>query len=285
MRYLSFIAGNRASFGIASSGGVFDLGARIGDVIPDLKTLLKAEALGFSGVPKAAGADFGPGEFTYAPVVANPDKVICVGLNYEDHRKETGHAEAAYPSLFLRFADTLIGHETPILMPSISTSLDFEAELAVIIGKPAFRVPEDKAMEHVAGYACFNDVSVRDWQRHTHQFTPGKNFPTSGPFGPELVTPDEMGPIGSQRIETRLNGAVMQSATLGDMIFSIPRIIAYCSGFTRLRPGDVIATGTPGGVGARRQPPLFMKVGDTVEVSVGGVGTLRNVIAAEPADA
>jgi 2-keto-4-pentenoate hydratase/2-oxohepta-3-ene-1,7-dioic acid hydratase in catechol pathway len=283
MRYLTFKAEGRISYGLAQNGGVLDLGARLGTVLPDLKTYLRASALGLASTPLTNSAqDYAAGEFTYEPVIPNPDKILCVGLNYEEHRRETGRPEAAHPSIFTRFADTLIGHEAPILLPPVSIALDYEGELAVVIGKPGFRVSKAKAMTLVAGYTCFNDGTLRDWQRHTHQFTPGKNFPATGPFGPELVTPDEAGRLENQSIETRLNGVVMQSAKLGDMIFSVSTIVAYVSGFTRLAPGDVIATGTPGGVGFKREPQLFMKAGDTIEVAIGGVGLLVNPIAPEP---
>lgn len=284
MRYVSFRSEGRSSYGVAQDGGVLDLGVRLGAVLPDLKTYLRADSLGLIGNPiRSSARDYMAGEFTYEPVIPNPGKVLCVGLNYEDHRKETGRPEAAHPSIFTRFADTLVGHGFPILLPSVSSALDYEGELAVVIGKPGFRVSESEAMALVAGYACFDDGTLRDWQRHTHQFTPGKNFPATGGFGPELVTPEEVGPLGDQPIETRLNGAVVQSAKLGDMIFSVPRIIAYVSRFTPLMPGDVIATGTPGGVGFKREPQLFMKPGDTITVTVGGVGHLSNSIACESA--
>jgi 2-keto-4-pentenoate hydratase/2-oxohepta-3-ene-1,7-dioic acid hydratase in catechol pathway len=245
------------------------------------KSFLEAAALGLVHDPRISGADYTIGEFAYLSVIPNPQKILCVGLNYEDHRKETGRAEAANPALFTRFADTLIGHEAPIVLPSVSSALDYEGELAVVIGKPGFRITEADALDHVAGYACFNDATLRDWQRHTHQFTPGKNFRGTGPLGPELVTPDEIGNLWDCPLETRLNGALVQSAKLGDMIFSVPRIIAYVSAFTRLHPGDVIATGTPGGVGFKRDPQIFMKAGDVVEVAIGRIGALRNPIAAE----
>ena len=220
---------------------------------------------------------------TLLPVIPNPGKILCVGHNYEEHRQETGRAKTAHPSLFVRFADTLIGHEAPIVRPPVSTSLDFEGELAVVIGRGGFRVKPEQALDLVAGYSCFNDGSVRDWQWHTQQFTPGKNFPSTGAFGPALVTPDEVGTLDDLRIETRLNGDVVQSSTLGHMIFPVADIIAYVSSFTRLSPGDVIATGTPGGVGAKRQPPVWLKPGDVVEVDIAGVGVLRNGVVDEVA--
>jgi 2-keto-4-pentenoate hydratase/2-oxohepta-3-ene-1,7-dioic acid hydratase (catechol pathway) len=283
MRLVSFTAGGRASFGIARADGVFDLGARFAHA-PDLKSYLRLMAVGVAGeLPEPSATDYANGQFTYAPVIPNPDKILCVGVNYDEHRKETGRAEAAYPTIFTRFADTLVAHEAPIRLPPVSTALDYEGELAVVIGKPGFRVPEGDAMSIVAGYTCFNDATLRDWQRHSHQFTPGKNFPGTGALGPELVTADEI-PLDrliTCGIETRVNGQLVQSALLGDMIFSIPKVIAYVSSFTRLAPGDIIATGTPGGVGFTRDPPLFMKAGDDVEVTIESIGRLHNQVAPE----
>lgn len=215
------------------------------------------------------------------PVILDPGKILCVGHNYESHRQETGRAKVDHPSIFLRFADTLIADRQPILRPRVSTNLDFEGELAVVIGRGGRAIAEDDALAHVAGYACFNDASVRDWQWHTTQFAPGKNFPGTGAFGPKLVTPDEAGDLKDVRVITRLNDVVVQDQPIRDMIFPIARIIAYVSTFTALSPGDVIATGTPGGVGAKRTPPLWMKSGDRVEVSIGPVGTLTNHVVDE----
>ena len=283
MAFITFQAGDRVSYGILRQDGVFDLGARIGSVLPDLKSLLTAEGLGLvQAVPKADTTDYGFGQFTYLPVLPNPSKILCVGLNYEEHRVETGRAATEHPAIFTRFADTLTGHETSIVLPTNSAALDYEGELAVVIGRSGFRVKEEEAMELVSGFAIFNDATLRDWQRHTPQFTPGKNFPRTGAFGPALLTKQEAGALEHKRIETRLNGTVMQEAKLGDMIFSIPRIIAYLTAFTQLSPGDVIATGTPGGVGFKRDPQVFMKAGDRLEVTIEGLGTLGNTIEREP---
>ncbi len=282
MAFISFEAEGRASYGIAQASGVYDLGARLGGVLPDLKSYLAAQGLGILG--KAAGnstVDFAEGEFTYLPVIPNPTKILCVGLNYEEHRAETGRAKTDHPAIFTRYVDTLIGHQANILMPPNSSSLDYEGELAVVIGKRGYRVSEANALDLVAGYSVFNDATLRDWQRHTIQFTPGKNFRGTGAFGPSLITPEEAGAIDVKAIRTTLNENVMQEARLGDMIFSVARVIEYLSGFTVLSPGDVIATGTPGGVGFKREPQLFMKPGDRVEVSVEGIGRLVNVIASE----
>ena len=187
-----------------------------------------------------------------------------------------------YPTLFTRFADTLTAHQSPMLLPAVSSAFDYEGELAVIIGKHGFHVPEQNALDIVAGYSLFNDGSIRDWQRHTNQFTPGKNFPATAGFGPALVTKEEAGTLPEKTIQTHLNGKLVQDAHLGDMIFSIAKIIAYITAFTPLNPGDVIATGTPGGVGFTREPPLYMKGGDTVTVTIEDICTLTNTIHPAP---
>ncbi|NML05883.1 fumarylacetoacetate hydrolase family protein [Sphingomonas sp. G-3-2-10] len=273
MRFISFTHQGRASWGRVEGDIVHDHGA-IDGAPADLKAAIAAGALAVADAPRLARADV-----RLLPVIPNPSKILCVGHNYETHRQETGRAKVENPSIFTRFADTLTGADDPILRPAVSTSLDYEAELAVVIGKGGRAIPEAEAMSHIAGYACFNDASVRDWQWHTSQFTPGKNFPGTAPFGPELVTPDEIADLSTVSVRSRLNGTVMQEATVADMIFPIAQIIAYISAFTPLSPGDVIATGTPGGVGAKREPPVWMKRGDTIEVEIGGIGTLTSVIA------
>jgi 2-keto-4-pentenoate hydratase/2-oxohepta-3-ene-1,7-dioic acid hydratase in catechol pathway len=238
---------------------------------------------GLAGVAEAAASAVATpiADIEWLPVVPNPDKILCVGLNYEMHRQETGRSEVENPTIFARYANSQIGHLAPIVRPKVSTDLDYEGELAIIIGKPGRYISRDEALSHVAGYAIYNDGSIRDFQRHTHQFTPGKNFPDTGAFGPWMMTPDELGPLPDLRIQTRLNGQVVQDATFGQMIFDIARQIEYCSSFTRLEAGDVIASGTPGGVGAKRNPPLWMKPGDIVEVEIDKLGTLRNLIVDE----
>ena len=215
------------------------------------------------------------------PVVPNPGKILCIGLNYATHVAETGREQKEHPAVFTRWADTLVADGEPLVRPPETTRFDYEGELAVVIGKGGRRIGRDQAMEHVAGYAVFQDGSVRDWQRHNIQFTPGKNFPATGGFGPALVTPDEIADLASQRVQTRLNGELVQDQPISDLIWDIPFLIAYCSTFTPLAPGDVIATGTPGGVGDKRTPPLYMKGGDRVEVSIGVIGTLTNPVVDE----
>lgn len=281
MRFVSFVHDGRTACGVLEGDQILvDPASRYAD----LKTVLERNVLTeFAEACAASGKRIPLDQATLLPVIPNPGKILCVGHNYEEHRQETGRAKTAHPSLFVRFADTLIGHGAPIVRPPFSTSLDFEGELAVVIGRSGFRVSPEQALDLVAGYSCFNDGSVRDWQWHTQQFTPGKNFPSTGAFGPALVTPDEVGPLDDLSIETRLNGEVVQSSTLGHMIFPVAEIIAYVSSFTRLSPGDVIATGTPGGVGAKRQPPVWLKPGDVVEVDIARVGVLRNGVVDEAA--
>jgi 2-keto-4-pentenoate hydratase/2-oxohepta-3-ene-1,7-dioic acid hydratase in catechol pathway len=214
-------------------------------------------------------------------VIPNPDKILCVGINYVDHQAETGQAKPERPVIFTRFANSQVGHGQPMIRPRVSEKFDFEGELAVVIGRPGRHIIESEALSYVIGYACYNDGSVRDWQRHTTQFTPGKNFIGTGAFGPWLVTADEATGIANASISTRLNGEEVQQARTSEMVFSIPELIAYISTFTELVPGDVISTGTPGGVGAARKPPLWMKPGDVVEVAIEGIGVLRNSVMAE----
>jgi 2-keto-4-pentenoate hydratase/2-oxohepta-3-ene-1,7-dioic acid hydratase in catechol pathway len=276
MKYLSFLRPNgTASYGRLENDIVYDL--KTDSAPSDLKAAIADNVLS----TLESSETFAYSQISLLPVIPNPNKIFCVGHNYESHRKETGRDEVANPSIFIRFADSLTAHKSEILMPKVSTSLDYEGELAVIIGKGGRAIAEAEAMNHVAGYACFNDASIRDWQWHTRQFTPGKNFPTTGPFGPYMVTPDEAGNLEHVHVITRLNGEVMQDQPIGDMIFPIAQIIAYVSAFTPLSPGDVIVSGTPGGVGAKRTPPVWMKPGDTIEVEIGPMGTLVNRIAEE----
>jgi acylpyruvate hydrolase len=213
------------------------------------------------------------------PPVPVPPKILCVGLNYDDHLEESGLKKPAYPEIFARFATSLIAHREPIRRPRESIALDYEAELAVVIGKPGRRIPQEQALDHVAGYSLFNDASVRDFQLRTPQWTMGKNFDGTGSFGPWLVTPDAV-PPGARglRIQGRLNGRVMQDARTDQLIFSVPALIEMISVAMSLERGDVIITGTPGGVGAARKPPVFMQPGDIFEVEIEGLGVLTNPV-------
>jgi acylpyruvate hydrolase len=213
------------------------------------------------------------------PPVPEPPKILCVGLNYNDHLAESGLKKPSYPEIFARFATSLIAHDQPIRRPSESTALDYEAELAVVIGKPGRRIRRDRALDHVAGYSLFNDATIRDFQLRTPQWTMGKNFDATGAFGPWLVTPDAVPPgAHGLRIQGRLNGQMVQDAGTDQLIFSVAALIELISVAMSLEAGDVIITGTPGGVGAARTPPVFMRHGDVFEVEIEGIGALRNVI-------
>ncbi|MBB4614301.1 2-keto-4-pentenoate hydratase/2-oxohepta-3-ene-1,7-dioic acid hydratase in catechol pathway [Novosphingobium taihuense] len=261
--------------------GIIDLGSRyssLRDLLADKDGLAYARSC--LGNPPATNFV----EASLLPVVPKPDKIFCVGVNFASHVKETGREVPTKPMIFLRFADSQVGANQDMLCPKVSDQFDYEGELAVIIGKRGRYVPVENALDYVAGYSCYNDGSVRDWQRHSQQFSPGKNFPRTGAFGPWMVTTDEIPNVGALSLKTRLNGQEVQTATLDDLIFDVPALIAYCSSFITLEPGDVIICGTTGGVGAFHQPPLWMKEGDTVEIEISGIGVLRNGIAKEAAD-
>lgn len=283
MKLVTFERSGRQSYGAVVDDRVVDLGEHLADRFSDMRDLLSKEGLAAArqAVQSRDMSSFSFEEVRLLPPIPNPDKILCVGLNYESHRKETGRPEVSHPTLFTRFANTQIGHEAPIWVPRMSTQVDYEGELAVIVGKGGRYIPEQAALDHIAGYSCYNDVSIRDWQRHTSQFTPGKNFPHTGPFGPWIVTADEIPNPASLTLTTRLNGEVMQNATTDMLIFPIPVLINYISKFTPLEPGDVIATGTPGGVGFKRDPQIFMKAGDRVAVEITGIGILANPVADE----
>lgn len=280
MKLLSFRhPDGRASYGALKGDAVVDLGAQYGAQAPDLVSLLARDLLAdAAGVVSRVAAGPALTSVRLAPAIPNPGKVICVGLNYHDHVKETGRALTEKPALFLRVADSLVAHGEAIVRPAESTRLDYEGEIVVVIGPGGRRIAEADAWKHVAGYSIFNDGSVRDWQNHTTQWTAGKNYWRTGGFGPWIVTTDEL-PGGSLlTLTTRLNGVQMQHASTDMLIHSIPSLIAYISAVMPLAPGDVIVTGTPGGVGNKREPQVFMKPGDVVEIEVSGVGVLRNTI-------
>lgn len=280
MRLVSFEVQGAPSFGVVVAGGVVDCGKRIGN--PDLRSVLGSGGLASLSRYLTAPADHAPDEIHYLPVIPNPAaKFLCIGINYRPHMLEMGRDAPTHPVVFTRFANSLVGHEQALRKPAASEQFDFEGELAVVIGRRARRVRRDSALDFVAGYSCFNDGSVRDFQRHSGQFTPGKNFVASGAFGPWLVTRDEITDIEALRLETRLNGEVVQSASTGELIFGVSELIEYISTWTELLPGDVIVTGTPGGVGAGRKPPLWMRPGDRVEVEISGLGCLANPVVAE----
>lgn len=282
MKLASFVVQGRSTYGVVEGDQVIDLESVKPTFGTDLKQAIANNRLGeltgavLAGLPRISLADV-----TFLPVIQNPGKVLCIGINYATHVRETGREMPTYPMIFTRFADSQTAHLQPIVRPKASHKLDFEGELAVVIGKAARHVKQADALDYVAGYACYNDGSVRDWQKHTIQFVPGKNFPNTGGFGPWLVTSDEIGDPQDLELTTRLNGEVMQHTSTSDMIFDVRKLIEYCSTFTELAPGDVIVSGTTGGVGAFREPPVWMKPGDEVEIEISKIGILRNSIADE----
>jgi len=283
MKLVSFIAGERASYGIVKDNGVIDLGRRLqARGLATLRQLLTAGAVAeAASIATTEKPDLTFEGLTLLPVIPDPDKIICIGMNYRDHVAEVGRTVTEKPSLFARFAASQVGHLQPMIKPRVSDQFDYEGEVAVVIGKTGRHISEADALGHVAGYACYNEGSIRDWQRHTTQFLAGKTFAGTGAFGPWLVTSDDIPDPTALTLETRLNGQVVQQTTTDKLITSIPELIAYCSAILPLLPGDVIVTGTPGGVGMKRNPPLFMKAGDVVEVEVSGIGVLRNPVIAE----
>ena len=281
MKIASFELSGAPTYGIVTQNVARPVAENYLSLFSDLRS-----ALAHSSLPEIDAATKGSEaypltELEFLPSIPNPAKIFCVGMNYLAHIKEMGRQPPAFPALFVRHADSLVGHEKKIVRPRVSENYDFEGELAVIIGRPARYVKADEASDFIAGYACFMDGSVRDYQMQTTQFTAGKNFPGSGAFGPWIVTSDEVPDPRVLRLQTRVNGEVMQQGDIADLCFGVFELIEYVSTITRLLPGDVIATGTPSGVGAARKPPRWLTSEDTVEVELDGVGILRNRVADE----
>lgn len=282
MKFISFHHNNRHGFGaLDGHDGVIDLSARCGQV--DLgDALRKMGANTLRDLASRHSADFPLTDVqAYRPVVADPAQIFCAGLNYEDHRIESNRQRTGQPTIFLRLPASQTGHDQPLLLPPETERFDYEGEIAVVIGEGGRRIKSEHAFKHILGFSAYNDGSVRDWQSHTTQWIPGKNFPQTGAFGPTLVLTDEISDSDVLKVETHLNGECMQSATTDMMLFPIPELVAYISTFIPLMPGDVIVTGTPGGVGSKRTPPAYMRENDVVEISVSGVGTLRNTVQRE----
>lgn len=282
MRLLTFDAGAGPRVGLVNDGGIVDLTARLG--VGSLRRLIAGGQIEAAAACAGEAPDHGLDDITYLPVIPDPAHIYCIGVNYADHLQEAIDAglprsKTEHPPLFLRFAETLVGHRAPILRSPKVTQLDYECELAVIIGTPGRYIETGAALGHVAGYACFNEASARDWQFHTTQITPGKNFFGTGGFGPWMVTADEIPDPQNLNISTRLNGETLQDANTRDMIFDVASIISYVSNLVPLTPGDVIASGTPAGVGFSRDPQIFMQPGDTCEIEIEHIGTLVNPIA------
>jgi 2-keto-4-pentenoate hydratase/2-oxohepta-3-ene-1,7-dioic acid hydratase in catechol pathway len=274
MRLVSFRHADTSKFGVFVDGGIVDLSARW----PSLRDAIADKGLAdVAAATRNATADFSLDEVELLPAIPNPDKILCVGLNYASHVGEVGRALPTVPSIFSRLHNTLVPHGGNIIRPSASTNFDFEGELAIVIGERCRHVPRASALSVVAGYTCFLDVSVRDFQKHS--VTAGKNFPGTGPLGPWIITTDVIPDPQALSLVTRLNGAEVQRDTTDHMIFDVATIIEYVSTFTVLEPGDIIATGTPDGVGLGRKPPLWMKGSDKLEVGISGIGTLQvNVV-------
>ncbi|AJZ88003.1 5-oxopent-3-ene-1,2,5-tricarboxylate decarboxylase [Klebsiella michiganensis] len=276
MKLASYLLQGQRSYGVVTPEGIIDLGRRLGSRFADLKALLAAdavnEALAFAGVK----ADVALADVRWLPVIERPEKILCVGMNYADKRKEFDQHNPA-PTLFVRFADSQTGHDSPVLKPHHSSEFDYEGELAVIIGQGGVNISAADALSHVAGYSCYMDGSARDWQHSW--FTAGKNWPQTGAFGPWMTTADEISDPHDLAIRTWLNGRMVQEDNTSSMIHKVAELIEYISTFTSLSAGDVIITGSPGGVGKKRTPPLFMKPGDRIEVEIERIGHLSNVIA------
>lgn len=282
MRIASFLtADGRATYGVVEDQTLKVVDRNFERQFPDLRSVLVAGELRSLEGRAQNFSSVSVSDVKLCPPIPFPEKIICVGLNYRTHILETGREVPTKPSIFTRYPNSLVGHQCHLVRPRASDDLDFEGELAFVIGRSARHVAAGNAMEYVAGFTCFNDGSVRDFQRHTTQFWPGKNFESSGAAGPWLVTPDEVGNIGDLSLTTRLNGEVMQETSINDLVFDIGELIEYISTICVLKPGDVIATGTPSGVGRFRDPPRYMAPGDRIEVQIDNVGRLINSITAE----
>ena len=284
MRLLSFEKNGRRSFGIVADDGIIDAGARLQGDFATLSEVLAAGAVNLLRGMEGIAPDYAISQIAFLPVI--PDaaaKFLCVGVNYMPHIREMGRERPDYPVIFTRYPSTLVGHEANLVNPRATEKYDFEGELAIIIGRPARHVRREDAYDYVAGYSCFFDGSARDFQRHGLMWTPGKNFERSGSFGPWMVTNDADIDPARFHLRTRVNGEIMQDESVAELCFDIPSLIEYCSTWLKLEPGDVIATGTPGGVGAGRNPPVWLKAGDVVEVDIEGIGVLRNTVVDEDA--
>jgi 2-keto-4-pentenoate hydratase/2-oxohepta-3-ene-1,7-dioic acid hydratase in catechol pathway len=280
MKLASYTVGGKPSFGVVVGDGVVTMNERLKGRFATLRDALAGGALDeIRRVAEGAKADHKLADITFLPTIPNPEKILCVGINYKSHAAEHGTEAPKLPNIFTRFVNTLVPHQGAMIRPKVSTNLDFEGELALVIGKPGRHIPREQALDYVAGYTCFCDGSVRDFTKYS--LVASKNFLGTGPCGPWMVTADEIPDPTKLTLMTRLNGVEMQRSGTDMLIHDIPAIIAFCSMFTPLAPGDIIATGTPDGIGAKRTPPVWMKAGDVLEVEVTGVGTLRNTVVDE----
>ncbi len=282
MKLISYLSHGRASYGTVKNGAIVDLGLRMGSRYPTLKALLQNDGISAARtLAETAPPDLGLEEIRFLPPVPDAEKYLCIGVNYGERNAEyrDGSVRPKYPSVFLRTPDSLVGHGEAILRPPESNQLDYEGEIAIVIGKEGRRIAEDAAASHIAGLTIMNEGTVRDWLRHgKFNVTQGKNFVHSGAMGPWIVTVDEIPGYDNLRVETRVNGELRQSDTTANLIFPFCYLISYLSTCMLLKPGDVISTGTPNGAGARLDPPIYLRPGDVVEVQVPAVGTLRNTV-------
>jgi 2-keto-4-pentenoate hydratase/2-oxohepta-3-ene-1,7-dioic acid hydratase in catechol pathway len=280
MKLMSFMAGGKPAFGVVSGDGVTAMNGRLKSGAASLREALAADALDeIRKLAKNAAPDHKLADVKCLPVIPDPRKILCAGINYRSHAAEVGRELPRQPSMFVRFTDTLVGHDGEMIRPRRSDNFDFEGEFTAVIGKGGRDIPMERALDHIAGYTCFVDGSVRDYQKFS--VTSGKNWPATGPLGPWLVTTDEVPDPARLTLTTRLNGQQVQHSGTDQMIYSMAQIVAFCSQFTPLSPGDVIATGTPEGVGHGRKPPLWMKPGDVLEVEISGIGVLRTRVVDE----
>ena len=278
MKFVSFLLKGQAKFGISDGKNLTDLTGKINDA-NTLKELISKKGIQEAKeYAKKNPGDISLDQIEYLPVIPNPGKIICVGLNYSEHVKETGRTVEQNPVIFLRVPESQTAHKQPIQRPKVSTHLDYECEMAAIMGEAGKHIKPENALKHIVGYSCYNESTVRDWQQHTRQFGMGKNFEKTGSFGPHMVLAESIPDYTKLSIQTRLNGKVMQKANLSQLIFDIPTLISYISKAIPWRAGDVLVTGTPGGVGFKRKPPIFMKDGDQVEVEISEIGILSNII-------
>lgn len=284
MKFLSFSLNNKPSFGAVKDNGIVDLGARHSE-LADLRDALRSDQVANLAVEASAcEPDLGFDDIEFLPTIPNPEKVICIGVNYANRNAEykDGSSAPKYPSVFMRTRESLVGHQQLIMDPPESEQLDYEGEIVIVIGKPGRRIREDRAHDHVAGLTIMNEGSVRDYLRHAKfNVTQGKNFENSGALGPWLVTPDELDPMSQLQVLTRINGEERQNDVTDNLMFPFRYLLSYLSTFYHLKPGDIIATGTPNGAGARFDPPKYLRHDDTVEVEVPGIGTLSNRVATE----
>ena len=284
MKFLSFTHGDRRGFGAVTDNGVIDIGARHTG-LADLRDAIRQDRLAaFESEIESADADYALGDIEFLPTIPNPEKIICIGVNYANRNAEykDGSAAPKYPSVFMRTRESLVGHQQPILDPPEPDQLDYEGEIVIVVGKEGRRIAQQDAHEHIAGLTIMNEGSLRDFLRHAKfNVTQGKNFENSGALGPWMVTPDELDPMGELQVMTRVNEEERQNDVTSNLMFPFRYLISYLSTFYRLKPGDIIATGTPNGAGARFDPPKYLKDGDRIEVEVPGIGILKNSVEAE----